>query len=56
MADVVFSLAGTPIADIASLPAPLGTGQGYIIDVEADDGLTLQLNSIARISLATPGA
>jgi len=40
------------IADSASLPSPFGTGQGYEISITAFDPMTIDINSVSRISLA----
>lgn len=40
----------TTIADAASLPAPYGTGQWYEMSLYSDDPITLEIDSITRLS------
>lgn len=46
----VLSVIFISIADNLSLPAPNGTGNGYVIDATADGPVTLTVNSVTRIS------
>ena len=39
------------IADGASLPAPFGTGQGYIFEITSDSVISLTVESITRVSI-----
>jgi len=48
---IVFSF--RTIADAASLPAPFGTGQGYDVEIAADDPITFTFDSITRFSRKT---
>lgn len=45
-----FTLEATTIADGASLPAPWGTGQGYVFDMSSGLPVTIVVESITRIS------
>lgn len=45
-----FAVEMTTIADMASLPSPWGTGQGYVFDIAADDAITIELDSLVRIN------
>ncbi len=45
-----FSIEMTTISDGASLPAPWGTGHGYVLDVAADDPITIELDSMVRFN------
>jgi len=38
------------IADTASLPAPFGTGQGYVLELAPDDNITIVMDSITRFN------
>lgn len=46
-----FNIILETIADAESLPAPWGTGQGYVIDISADKDMTIVVDSVARTSL-----